>query len=134
MKTISTANPRVPTMVDKCAICGTSDSKTLALCCHPQCPARSFHDKNSGPTPPPVVKPYWCPVCGVKDIDAYMRCYHPGCPDGRDQARNATPRYPPAPRRALAPEDRKAGRVLLLVVMFAIISIIYACTAKVIGL
>lgn len=114
-------------MVDKCTVCGTSDSKTLALCCHPQCPARSFYEKNR------AAKPYKCIVCGTPDPDTFTRCNHPMCPDGHDQP-GRFPIYPPTPRRAITPEDRKAGRVILLVVMFAIVSMIYACTAKVIGL
>jgi hypothetical protein len=49
------------------------------------------------------------------------------CPDGHDQP-GRFPSYPPAPRRVLTADERKGGRVLLLVALFAIISMIYSCT------
>lgn len=99
----------------KCSICGTSNPKTLSLCCHPQCPVRT------------VAKPYTCAVCGTQNPDTFVRCYHPMCPDGHDQP-GRFPSYPPAPRRVLTADERKGGRVLLLVALFAIISMIYSCT------
>ena len=72
---------------------------------------------------------YRCPICGTSDPNAFARCYRPDCLDGRDQARNASPRYPPEPRRALTHDDRMVGRVFYLCIMFAVISMIYACTA-----
>lgn len=110
-------------MADKCAICGTSDPKLLALCCHPQCPTR--RDK---PFQPLTTKPYKCTVCGATDPDTFARCYHPMCPDGHDQP-GRFPSYPPAP---LSLETRKSGRVVLLVILFAIISLIYACTSQIV--
>jgi hypothetical protein len=70
-----------------------------------------------------VAKPYKCIVCGNTDPDTFARCYHPGCPDGHDQP-GRFPSYPPTP---LTAEDRRAGRVILLILAFLLISMVYAC-------
>ena len=67
-------------------------------------------------------------MCGNTDPDTFARCYHPMCPDGHDQP-GRFPSYPPAP---ITPSDRKTGRVILLVILFAIISMIYACTSQIV--
>jgi hypothetical protein len=71
---------------------------------------------------------YKCIVCGTHDPDLFARCYHPMCPDGHDQP-GRFPSYPPAP---LSLETRKSGRVVLLVILFAVISLIYACTSQIV--
>jgi hypothetical protein len=72
-------------------------------------------------------KNYECPTCGTHDRNLYGRCYHPGCPDGHDQYSRPIPADKTKPPLTL--DDRKTGRVLWLVVLFIIVSTVYACTS-----